>query len=190
MMLSPSPGSVVPDVLSPLGSPVVLQRKGSVYGANVPMITELVNDSNVQFLDQDDDDDPDTELYLTQPFACGTAFAVSVLDSLMSTVSWTWLLISLIFPSQTYFNQNALTLIRSLITGGATPELELILAEGAGLRGGYSTPETLANRDRCRVGEISLSDGPLSVFGEGRKYQDLFVAALRNYGMLCIGLYR
>jgi ABC-type sulfate transport system substrate-binding protein len=48
--------------------------------------TELVNDSNVQFLDQDDDDDPDTELYLTQPFACGTAFAVSVLDSLMSTV--------------------------------------------------------------------------------------------------------
>lgn len=47
---------------------------------------ELVNDSNVQFLDQDDDDDPDTELYLTQPFACGTAFAVSVLDSLMSTV--------------------------------------------------------------------------------------------------------
>lgn len=48
-----------------------------------------VNDSNVQFLDQDDDDDPDTELYLTQPFACGTAFAVSVLDSLMSAVSVT-----------------------------------------------------------------------------------------------------
>ena len=109
--------------------------QGPLYGSNVPMITELVNDSNVQFLDQDDDDDPDTELYLTQPFACGTAFAVSVLDSLMST---------------TYFNQNALTLIRSLITGGATPELELILAEGAGLRGGYSTPDTLANRDRCK----------------------------------------
>ena len=50
------------------------------------MITMLINDSNVQFLDQDDDDDPNTELYLTQPFACGTAFAVSVLDSLMSTV--------------------------------------------------------------------------------------------------------
>lgn len=75
------------DTATPVGSPIVLQRRGSVYGANVPMITELVNDSNVQFLDQDDDDDPDTELYLTQPFACGTAFAVSVLDSLMSTVS-------------------------------------------------------------------------------------------------------
>ncbi|XP_059056803.1 calcium-activated potassium channel slowpoke isoform X18 [Achroia grisella] len=156
-------------------APVLLQRRGSVYGANVPMITELVNDSNVQFLDQDDDDDPDTELYLTQPFACGTAFAVSVLDSLMST---------------TYFNQNALTLIRSLITGGATPELELILAEGAGLRGGYSTPESLSNRDRCRVGQISLYDGPLAQFGEAGKYGDLFVAALRSYGMLCIGLYR
>jgi len=164
------------DVLSNLGDGAGKPRViGPIYGSAVPMITMLGNDSNVQFLDQDDDDDPDTELYLTQPFACGTAFAVSVLDSLMST---------------TYFNQNALTLIRSLITGGATPELELILAEGAGLRGGYSTPETLANRDRCRVGQISLSDGPLAVFGEGRKYQDLFVAALRNYGMLCIGLYR
>ena len=40
----------------------------------------------IVYIDQDDDDDPDTELYLTQPFACGTAFAVSVLDSLMSTV--------------------------------------------------------------------------------------------------------
>lgn len=40
----------------------------------------------MQFLDQDDDDEPDTELYLTQPFACGSAFAISVLDSLMSTV--------------------------------------------------------------------------------------------------------
>lgn len=91
---------------------------------------------------------------------------------------------------QTYFNQNALTLIRSLITGGATPELELILAEGAGLRGGYSTPDSLSNRDRCRVGQISLYDGPLAQFGEAGKYGDLFVAALKQFGMLCIGLYR
>ncbi|KAF0772768.1 calcium-activated potassium channel slowpoke isoform X5, partial [Aphis craccivora] len=159
-----------PDGLNCAGGPIVLQRRGSVYGANVPMITELVNDSNVQFLDQDDDDDPDTELYLTQPFACGTAFAVSVLDSLMST---------------TYFNQNALTLIRSLITGGATPELELILAEGAGLRGGYSTDESLANRDRCRVGQISLYDGPLAQFGEAGKYGDLFVSALKDRSSSC-----
>lgn len=129
--------------------PQHVQRRGSVYGINVPLITELVNDTNVQFLDQDDEDDPNTELYLTQPFACGTAFAVSVLDSLMST---------------TYFNANALTLIRSLVTGGATPELELILAEGAGLRGGCTTPETLSMRNRCRVGQISLYDEPLNKF--------------------------
>lgn len=66
---------------------------------------------------------------------------------------------------QSYFNDNALTLIRTLITGGATPELEQILAEGAGMRGGYCSPSVLANRDRCRVSQISLFDGPLSQFG-------------------------
>ena len=134
-----------------------INKQGPMYGTMVPMISELVNDSNVQFLDQDDNDDPDTELYLTQPFACGTAFAVSVLDSLMST---------------TYFNQNALTLIRSLITGGATPELEIILAEGAGLRGGYSTPETLANRDRCRF-NLSLQFSTFSSVSSLQSWPDL-----------------
>jgi hypothetical protein len=43
---------------------------------------------------------------------------------------------------------------------------------------------------RCRVGQISLYDGPLAQFGETGKYGDLFVAALKSYGMLCIGLYR
>ena len=66
---------------------------------------------------------------------------------------------------QTYFNDNALTLIRTLITGGATPELEQILAEGVGMRGGYSTPETLANRDRCRVSQLPIYEGPFAQFG-------------------------
>ncbi|XP_046689547.1 calcium-activated potassium channel subunit alpha-1a isoform X4 [Silurus meridionalis] len=144
-------------------------------GTNIQMITELVNDSNVQFLDQDDDDDPDTELYLTQPFACGTAFAVSVLDSLMSA---------------TYFNDNILTLIRTLVTGGATPELEGLLAEENALRGGYSTPQTLANRDRCRVAQLALYDGPFADLGDGGCYGDLFCKALKTYNMLCFGIYR
>ncbi|KAJ3607665.1 hypothetical protein NHX12_024716 [Muraenolepis orangiensis] len=122
-------------------------------GANIPIITELVNDSNVQFLDQDDDDDPDTELYLTQPFACGTAFAVSVLDSLMSA-------------------------------------LEGLLAEENALRGGYSTPQTLANRDRCRVAQLALYDGPFADLGDGGCYGDLFCKALKTYNMLCFGIYR
>jgi hypothetical protein len=58
----------------------------SLHSSSVLCFLTAGNDTNVQFLDQDDDDDPDTELYMTQPFACGTAFAVSVLDSLMSTV--------------------------------------------------------------------------------------------------------
>jgi potassium large conductance calcium-activated channel subfamily M alpha protein 1 len=101
-------------------------------------------DSNVQFLDQDDEDDPNKELYMSQPFACGTAFAISVLDCIMSTVcslyrSLYMKFVTLFFKQlkltfcKAYFNENALTLIRTLITGGTTPELEQILAEGAGI---------------------------------------------------------
>uniref|UniRef100_H2ZIB6 BK channel n=1 Tax=Ciona savignyi TaxID=51511 RepID=H2ZIB6_CIOSA len=152
-----------------------LPPKGITSGSNIPMITELINDTNVQFLDQDDDDDPNTELYLTQPFACGTAFAVSVLDSLVSAA---------------YFNSNALTLIRTLITGGATPELEAILAEGNALRGGFSTSDTLASRDRCRVAQLAIFDGPFAELGNGGYYGDLFVKAMQTYNLLCFGIYR
>ncbi|XP_048842606.1 calcium-activated potassium channel subunit alpha-1-like isoform X14 [Brienomyrus brachyistius] len=155
--------------------PLVSLSQDKKSGANIHMITELVNDTNVQFLDQDDDDDPDTELYMTQPFACGTAFAVSVLDSLMSA---------------TYFNDKSLTLIRTLVTGGATPELEGLLAEENALRGSYSTPQTLANRDRCRVAQLALYDGPFADMGDGGSYGDLFVKALKTYNMLCFGVYR
>ncbi|KRZ24572.1 Calcium-activated potassium channel slo-1, partial [Trichinella pseudospiralis] len=136
-------------------------------GTEILMLTELVNDSNVQFLDQDDEDDPNTELYLTQPFTCGKAFAISVLDSLMST---------------TYFNDSALTLIRTLVTGGATPELEGILAEGGDLRGAPSTSQLLRKRDRCRIAQYGINDdGP---------FAGLNIQVLRERRMLCIGLYR
>uniref|UniRef100_A0A914I8F3 Uncharacterized protein n=1 Tax=Globodera rostochiensis TaxID=31243 RepID=A0A914I8F3_GLORO len=100
-MVNPSSPTPTPDMVnpsSPTPTPDFPAPEGSGRNPN----------SNVQFLDQDDDDDPDTELYLTQPFACGIAFAISVLNSLMST---------------TYFNESALTLIRTLVTGGATPEI-------------------------------------------------------------------
>ena len=44
------------------------------------------------------------------------------------------------------------------ILGGATIELELALAEGAGLRGGYSTPDTLKRRDRFKMEKIELKE--------------------------------
>lgn len=73
--------------------------------------------------------------------------------------------ISPLSSPQTYFNDNILTLIRTLVTGGATPELEALLAEENALRGGYSTPQTLANRDRCRVAQLALYDGPFADLG-------------------------
>ena len=104
-------------------------------------------------------------------------------------------LILLIFCSifQTYFNDNALTLIRTLITGGATPELEQILAEGVGMRGGYSTPETLANRDRCRVAQLPIYEGPFAQIGVSVKmmiYHDrpFCVTILCGEKMLSAGL--
>lgn len=51
------------------------------------------------------------------------------------------------------------------MTGGATPELEALIAEENALRGGYSTPQTLANRDRCRVAQLALLDGPFADLG-------------------------
>ena len=81
------------------------------------------------------------QFFQTLPFATGQALARGILDSLMST---------------TYFNASALRLIRSWVTGGATIELELALAEGAGLRGGYSTPDSLKRRDRFKMEKIDL----------------------------------
>lgn len=158
--------------------PAAPKEMNQTSGNLIPMLTELSIDENSQFLDQDDDDDPDVDLFMTQPFACGTAFAASVLDSLMSTA---------------YFNENALTLIRTLITGGHTPELEQILAEGSGIRGGFSTPETLANRDRCHVTQMAVTDGLLETIPHPDDiftYGQMFRYALHNKGILSIGVYR
>ena len=43
------------------------QRQGEIYGTKVKMVlTEVVNDSNIQYLNPDDDDEPGVELYVTQ----------------------------------------------------------------------------------------------------------------------------
>ena len=54
------------------------------------------------------------------------------------------------------------------MTGGANIDLEKSLAEGAGLRGGYSTPATLAARDRVRVEELILRDSPWARYQENK----------------------
>ena len=75
-------------------------------------------------------------------FATGTCLAVSVLDSIMSTA---------------YYNHQALTLIKSLISGGMTPELEIILAEGAGLQPGFTCRKVMEKCSRCRLSQIAIA---------------------------------
>ena len=94
----------------------------------IPILLDLAFASNVRYLDETEMYMNNVELYTTLPYASGVAMARGILDSLMSA---------------TYFNASALRLLRQLVTGGASFELEKSLAEGAGLRGGYSTPETL-----------------------------------------------
>ena len=116
------------------------------------------------------------ELSRTLPFASGTAMARGVLDSLMSA---------------TYFNASLLKVLRLLVTGGATIELEKSLAEGAGLRGGYSTEELEESKNRIRVEEIVLRESQWARYAEnGARFMDLFVTAMREAGTLCLGITR
>lgn len=83
-----------------------------------------------------------------------------------------------------------MTLIRTLITGGTTPELEQILAEGGGIAPGGNSTENFENRNRPRISQISLFDGDFVKFGENRLYGELFVHCLVQHNMLCWGVYR
>ena len=109
--------------------------------------------------------------------------------------------------STAFYNNQALTLIKSLISGGMTPDLEMILAEGAGLQPGYTGHKVLDKCNRCRLCQVSVSSkfsesknqqciqnhktsgSQFSKYGEGT-YEELFVGALRQHGVLCIGVYR
>ncbi|XP_055334431.1 calcium-activated potassium channel slowpoke-like [Paramacrobiotus metropolitanus] len=142
-------------------------------GFEVPLITDLMRDTNVQFLDDDDEDLPGTEFYLTQPYSGGRAFSASVLDLLMVT---------------SFFNPIIYTVLHSVIFGGASPELEQIMAEGAGLIG----PSTISSHERgdqVRVKQFKMSDELFSMH-VGSTYGGLFTDALLNKRLLLLGIYR
>jgi len=62
---------------------------------------------------------------------------------------------------------------------------------GAGLRGGYSTHHSLAARHRVRVEQIVLKSSPWSRFAQqGAMFGDLFSAAIRENGTLCLSISR
>ncbi|OQV21010.1 Calcium-activated potassium channel slowpoke [Hypsibius exemplaris] len=151
-----------------------MQTRARQTGYEVPLITDLIRDTNAQFLDQDDDDKPGTEFYMTQPYACGRAFAGTVLDLLMIT---------------SFFNPVIVNVFRTMIFGGASLELEKILAEGAGLIGGTNISKPAQLKNQVLVNQFSISSGPLSVHAEST-YGGLFIDALVSFGRLCLGVYR
>ena len=61
-------------------------HKKAGNGVKPPLIiTDLIEESNVQFLDIEDEDEDDGHIYIAQPFACGEAFAASMFDSITSS---------------------------------------------------------------------------------------------------------
>lgn len=169
-------------------------------GAEIPLLTALCMDSNIHFLDPDDFETgkADIDVFLTIPFARGLAFTGSVLDALVSTA---------------YFDRNAMTLIRYLVTGGTTPVLEQWAAFGGDFydnfqmditRGGATNQvsEFLAtlrrnHAKRPTIAQLSFNDPRLATivqnYGDpmlGITFGNLFCKALEDYGILCLGLFR
>ena len=63
-----------------------LRKRLKKLNSKILIITDLRQESNVQFLDFGDEDTPDERIYKAQPFACGEAFSVSMFDSVTSSV--------------------------------------------------------------------------------------------------------
>ena len=53
--------------------------------SKIMIITDLIQESNVQFLDISDEDELEERVYKSQPFACGEAFATSMFDSVTTS---------------------------------------------------------------------------------------------------------
>uniref|UniRef100_A0A1I8GQ39 BK_channel_a domain-containing protein n=1 Tax=Macrostomum lignano TaxID=282301 RepID=A0A1I8GQ39_9PLAT len=166
--------------------------------APTPVITEIFVDKNVLFLDQEDDDSPADEMHNSQPFVCGSAFAASALDSLLSTV---------------YYNPSAMSLVRALVTGGvespSQPAAEddrcegldddddVNLESGAIDDDGQQAKSTTSVPDRwrrSRMARLPLTDRRLAQYiasgSEGGTFGRLFLGALRSQGILCLGVAR
>ncbi|XP_076854751.1 calcium-activated potassium channel subunit alpha-1-like [Brachyhypopomus gauderio] len=143
-------------------------------GATVPLLVDLVNTSNVQYVSKVDSAHSVSSLALTQAFAVGSVFSVDLLDSLVAA---------------TYFNANVPALICTLVTGGDTPLLEAQLAEDNQLQEGVMTPRLLAQRQRPKLAMLALNEPPLNCF-TCHVFKDLFCKALDSMEILCFGLYR
>jgi len=139
--------------------------------SQIPIISEIVNDSNVQFMEKSKDSAVGA-LYMALPFTRGQAFIVSVLDAILSL---------------TFYNEKLMSIIRTLITGVGNHKNDSSDSfEESAPEQSYYQP-WLRTRMSCRIAQISLKDERFSRF---RVYGELFVHLLHNYSMLALGLYR
>lgn len=151
-----------------------LNEKPKRNRLQVPIISEIVNDSNVQFMEKSKDSGVGV-LHMALPFTRGQAFIVSVLDAILSL---------------TFYNEKLMSIIRTLITGidSHTHDSEDSLSEIDDCQTGLNSFRPwLRTRMSCRIAQISLSDERFNRF---KVYGELFVHLLYNYSMLALGLYR
>lgn len=136
---------------------------------NVPIISKLAIESNVQYLEVKEDIVTNIPNYLRKPFAFGWAFTTSMLDSLLSTA---------------YYNQNAINIMEMLINGGYLDEGEDCNPEDM-----ESNLEKLTNQFRINLYYVSQINQTVNwqntVF-----YRDIFIESLRSNDSVCLGLYR
>nr|XP_006625608.1 PREDICTED: calcium-activated potassium channel subunit alpha-1-like [Lepisosteus oculatus] len=156
------------------GAELCRKRSLVTTGAEIPLLMELANSSNVQFVNEVDSLEGFSDLHLTQAFSSGMVFSEEVLDSLISA---------------TYFNKNMPALICTLVTAGATPSLEVKLAEENVLDGGSPPLLTSPLRQRSKIAQLSLQEEPFAHFSCGN-FKELFCQAIDSAGILCFGLYR
>ncbi|XP_062510417.1 calcium-activated potassium channel subunit alpha-1-like [Corticium candelabrum] len=147
-----------------------------IDGSDIPTLTELILDTNVQYLDFEDDDDDAIELYRTTSFAAGSVIATSVIDSVMSAA---------------YFNSEIVTVIKQIISGQTGSRRSKPLAESDVEMGKDDVERNTTADYHCYFEHMDLSSSSYSHFGEERRaYGELFLELLNNEGILCLGIFR
>ncbi|CAF3523617.1 unnamed protein product [Rotaria sordida] len=148
---------------------VLLQNK-------IRTLTTLTVDSNVQYVEQGDTDEVELEFFLTTPFASGSAFADSVLDCILSCA---------------YYNDNAVNLLRNILTGGVDLQLEEILAEGGGFTQCESV-DILKKRNRARVAILEIRELIPDIDSRTNPvtFNVLFCEVIQRFHMIVMGIYR
>ncbi|PAA89148.1 hypothetical protein BOX15_Mlig020881g2 [Macrostomum lignano] len=159
-------------------------------GDCIHIITELKTEDAIAYLDQDDDDEVE-EPYMTQAFATGRTFFLSLLGSIVTTI---------------YFNQASLGFLRTIVTTVDSEDFEIGLNEQgfhfmasdssftAESRSGIEVrPSRAVMHRRSCIELLSVSESPLKdIFTatDSITWKAFSLAILGELEIVCIGLSR